>query len=68
MSQVKNRLFIGNIPKDLKLDDIQAVLDKEVRGRRNTEMEIGALVSMCQFKLPEWKDILYISLFKIRLK
>lgn len=40
MSQVKNRLFIGNIPKDLKLDDIQAVLNKEVRGRHSAMRDL----------------------------
>ncbi|GMH39473.1 hypothetical protein BSKO_07371 [Bryopsis sp. KO-2023] len=38
MSQVKNRLFIGNVPKDVKLEDMQELLDKEVRGVTEVEL------------------------------
>ncbi|CAD7698386.1 unnamed protein product [Ostreobium quekettii] len=38
LSQVKNRLFIGNVPKDLKYEDLKKVLDGEVKGATQIEL------------------------------
>ena len=38
LSQVKNRLFVGNIPRDITRGELKELFDKEVKGIVDVEL------------------------------